>query len=136
MRENLRFDERKVETEQGRAREAPADERAPRIGPPEPPRHFSTPLPVSNSEQMGRSFLLQASRFRVNSRHLPFYGWQVMLRAECSPAPFDLVLLATKWHFHFPQSLSGEILVRVRIRVFSCVHAVFRNFWWPVDSLT
>src|SRR5450755_3883922 len=41
---HVRFDEREVETEQGRAREAPADERAGRIGPPKPPRHFSTLL--------------------------------------------------------------------------------------------
>ena len=39
---HVRFDEREVETEQGRASEAPADERAGRIGPPKPPRHFST----------------------------------------------------------------------------------------------
>ena len=30
---HVRFDEREVETEHGRAREAPADERAGRIGP-------------------------------------------------------------------------------------------------------
>ena len=41
---HVRFDEREVETEQGRAREAPADESAGRIGPPKPPRHFSTLL--------------------------------------------------------------------------------------------
>jgi len=41
------FDEREMETEQGRAREAPppmAHERAGRIGPLKPPRHFSTLL--------------------------------------------------------------------------------------------
>ena len=40
-------DEREVETEPGRAREAPADERAERIGPPKPPRHFSTLLSIT-----------------------------------------------------------------------------------------
>ena len=43
---HVRFDEREVETEQGRAREALAHERAGRIGPPKPPRHFSTLLSV------------------------------------------------------------------------------------------
>ena len=41
---HVRFDEREVETEYGRANEAPAHERARRIGPPKPPRHFSTLL--------------------------------------------------------------------------------------------
>ena len=44
---HVRFDEREVETEQGRANEAPADERAGRIGPPKPPRHFSTLLSLA-----------------------------------------------------------------------------------------
>ena len=46
---HVRFDEREVETEQGRAREAPADERAGRIGPTKPPRHFSTLLSVRDT---------------------------------------------------------------------------------------
>ena len=44
---HVRFDEREVETEQGRASEAPAHERAGRIGPPKPPRHFSTLLSLT-----------------------------------------------------------------------------------------
>ena len=48
---HVRFDEREVETEQGRASEAPADERAGRIGPPNPPRHFSTLLSTPRSHQ-------------------------------------------------------------------------------------
>ena len=60
---HVRFDEREVETEQGRAREAPADERAGRIGPPKPPRHFSTLLSLERSAQ------IEADAGFVDSRH-------------------------------------------------------------------
>ena len=42
-------DEREVETEYSRANEAPADERAGRIGSPKPPRYFTTLLSLTGT---------------------------------------------------------------------------------------
>ena len=73
---HVRFDEREVETEQGRAREAPAHERAGRIGPPKPPRHFSTLLSVNPYPRRPHSPLAAAIRIR---QHSPL-EWRMLAR--------------------------------------------------------